>query len=398
MKENLITFKEEIERELTARLIPFWKNLRDERGGFYGLVDFDLNVYKDASKGCILNSRILWFFSKAYKILGGEELRECADHAWRFLRDFCIDKEKGGVFWSLNADGLPLDMTKHTYNQAFAIYALSNYFDATGNAEALALAESLFDLIEKKCRDENGYLESFSRDFLPESNEKLSENGVMAERTMNTLLHVMEAYTDFFRVSQNARAKSALEEILKIESEKIWNESLSRQEVFFDKNYNSLIDLHSYGHDIESSWLVDRAVEILDDESLTKKISPITHAMAEKIFSRALQDNSVLNECERGVDDETRVWWVQAEAIVGFFNAWQNSGNEKFLEAARAVWNYVKTFFVDRREKGEWFGYLEKNGAAKKLPIVEPWKCPYHNGRMCLEIISRVSKIDEGEK
>lgn len=398
MKENLITFKEEIERELTARLIPFWKNLRDERGGFYGLVDFDLNVHKDASKGCILNSRILWFFSKAYKILGDEELRECADHAWRFLRDFCVDKEKGGVFWSLNADGSPLDTTKHTYNQAFAIYALSNYFDATGNAEALALVESLFDLIEKKCRDENGYLESFSRDFLPESNEKLSENGVMAERTMNTLLHVMEAYTDFFRVSKNARAKSALEEILKIESEKIWNESLSRQEVFFDKNYNSLIDLHSYGHDIESSWLVDRAVEILDDESLTKKISPITHAMAEKIFSRALQDNSVLNECERGVDDETRVWWVQAEAIVGFFNAWQNSGDEKFLEAARAVWNYVKTFFVDKREKGEWFGYLEKDGAAKKLPIVEPWKCPYHNGRMCLEIISRVSKIEEGEK
>lgn len=395
MKESLKTLKEENEHELTAHLIPFWKTLRDERGGFYGLVDFDLNVHKDASKGCILNSRILYFFSRSYKILGGEDLRECADHAWRFLRDFCLDKENGGVFWSLNADGSPLDTTKHTYNQAFAIYALSNYFDATGNADALALAESLFDLIEKKCRDADGYLESFSRDFLPESNEKLSENGVMAERTMNTLLHVMEAYTDFFRVSKNPKAKGALEEILKIESEKIWNEKLSRQEVFFDKNYNSLIDLHSYGHDIESSWLVDCAAEILGDENSIKKI---TRAMAEKILSCAFKKNSVLNECERGIDDETRVWWVQAEAVVGFFNAWQKSGEEKFLDAACAVWNYIKNFFVDKREKSEWFGYLDENGTAKNLPIVEPWKCPYHNGRMCLEIISRISEIEESEK
>ena len=398
MKESLKNLKVENERELTAHLIPFWKSLRDEHGGFYGLVDFDLNLHKDAPKGCILNSRILYFFSQAYKILGGEDLRECADHAWHFLRDFCLDKQNGGVFWSLNADGSPLDTTKHTYNQAFAIYALSNYFDATGNSDALALAESIFDLVEGKCRDMDGYLESFSRDFQPESNEKLSENGVMAERTMNTLLHVMEAYTDFFRVSKNPRARNALEEILKIESEKIWNEKLSRQEVFFDRNYNSLIDLHSYGHDIESSWLIDRAMEIFDDENMKKKIAPLTRAMAEQILSRAFQKDSVLNECERGVDDETRVWWVQAEAIVGFFNAWQKSGEEKFLDAAYAVWNYIKKFVVDKREKGEWYGYLDKNGAVKNLPIVEPWKCPYHNGRMCLEIISRISKIEESEK
>ena len=190
------TFAKEIEEELKQKLIPFWENLRDEEnGGYYGYMGYDLKVQKDYEKGCILNSRILWFFANAYMTLGQKKLKEDADHAYAFLKEKCLDREYGGMFWSVTYDGKPADTTKHTYNQAFAIYALSSYYDATGNEEALEIARGLQKVIEERCTDEYGYLEAFNRKFEPEENDKLSENGVIAEKTMNTLLHVFEAYT-----------------------------------------------------------------------------------------------------------------------------------------------------------------------------------------------------------
>ena len=256
----------EVKQELTGRIIPFWEGLRDEEyGGFYGYQDFDLNVQKTYEKGCILNSRILWFFSNAYLTLKDEKLRADAEHAYRFMKQACVDREYGGVFWSVTYDGKPLDTTKHTYNQAFCIYALSSYYEASGDAEALELAKKLFTLIETTCMDEVGYLEAFTRDFKPESNEKLSENGVLADKTMNTLLHVFEAYTELYRVSGDLKVKRRLLWIMDLFAEKIYNPKLHRQEVFFDKHYNSILDLHSYGHDIETAWLIDRGCKVLDD-------------------------------------------------------------------------------------------------------------------------------------
>lgn len=239
--------KEKARAMLEGKLIPFWSGLRDdEYGGYYGLLDFDLNLDKKAEKGCILNSRILWFFSRCAKDLNRADCRVEADHAYAFLRDHCLDRPYGGVYWSLHYDGTPLDTTKHTYNQAFAIYALSAYYDLTGNREALDTAFRLFETIERRCRDEDGYLEAFDRTFHPESNEKLSENGVMAERTMNTLLHVFEGYSGLYQVTEDPKVKNALLEILWIYKNKIYNSALRRQEVFFDREYSPLIDLHSY--------------------------------------------------------------------------------------------------------------------------------------------------------
>lgn len=135
---------------LADRLLPFWKALRDEEnGGYYGYMDFDLKLDKQAEKGCILNSRILWFFSQAAMVLRDDSLIPYARHAYDFLREKCLDREFGGVYWSLTHDGQPLDDSKHTYNQAFAIYALSAWYRLTGETEALELARELFDLIEK---------------------------------------------------------------------------------------------------------------------------------------------------------------------------------------------------------------------------------------------------------
>lgn len=387
----------EIRQHLTETIIPFWSHLKDdEYGGYYGYVDYDLQVDKKAEKGCILNSRILWFFSNAYLLLKEEELLEQATHAYTFLKEKCLDKEKGGIYWSLQYDGTPKDTTKHTYNQAFAIYALSSYYDASKDEEALLLAKQLFKIVEETCKDEYGYLEAFTRDFQPESNEKLSENGVMAEKTMNTLLHVLEAYTELYRVTKEEQVGNQIKYMLDLVSDKVYNKELGRQEVFFDKTWNSLIDLYSYGHDIETSWLVDRAVEVLKDKHYEEIIYPITAKMAENIYHRAYIDHSVVNEAENGVVDTTRVWWVQAEAIVGFLNGYEkNLQKTQYLEAVKDIWNYIKEYMVDKREHSEWFWSLDERKNPNKKPIVEPWKCPYHNGRMCIEVIRRMEHVTQ---
>ncbi|MBP5282677.1 MAG: AGE family epimerase/isomerase [Lachnospiraceae bacterium] len=387
----MIYFFGEMKGQLIGKLLPFWEALRDtEKGGFYGYMDSDLTIQKDAEKGCILNNRILWFFSNASMALQDESLKEYADHAYAFLRDHCYDHERGGVYWSMDCDGNVVDSTKHTYNQAFAVYALSSYYRAFGCEEALGLAKALVDTIETKCFDEYGYKEAQDADFQPVSNEKLSENGVMADRTMNTLLHVLEAYTEYYLVTKEERVGNKLRWMLDLLCDKIYNPKLHRQEVFFDNDMNTLIDLHSYGHDIETAWLCDRTLKVLGDEAYAKKVTPVLRDLENEIYQTAYKEHSLANECERGKVDERRIWWVQAEAVVGFYNAFEKTGEKRYLEAAEDIWGFIKVHVVDHREGGEWFYNTDATGKPEmERPIVEPWKCPYHNGRMCMEIMRR---------
>lgn len=400
--EQLKTLREEVQQHLQNTILPFWMRLKDEKqGGYYGYMDYDLQVDREAVKGCILNSRILWFFSNACTILQEPELLAYARHAYEFLKNACLDRVYGGVFWSVTFDGRVEDGTKHVYNQAFAIYAMSSYYEASRDEEALSIAWELFRLIEERGKDEGGYLEAFERDFkTPANNEKLSENGVMAGRTMNTLLHVFEAYTELCRVTKNERVKAALRQILSTFADKVYNPDLHRQEVFFDRDWNSLIDLHSYGHDIETAWLIDRGCEVLGDEAVTAKMRPITEDLAANVYRTAYHGHSLWNECERGVENKTRVWWVQAEAMVGFLNAWEKTAevsvksaslHQAYLQAVQDIWEYIKKYVIDKRVGSEWFWDLSEEGKPEsRKPIVEPWKCPYHNGRMCFEIIRRL--------
>ena len=383
--------RNEIYHELTGRIIPFWKSLRDDRnGGYIGLVDYDLTRHPDADKGCILNSRILWFFSEAYLLLRDESLLAEARHSYGMLQRMA-DRVHGGVFWSVRPDGHPADTTKHTYNQAFAIYALAAYFRASADPAALTLARELFGVVETKCRDEGGYLEAFTADWQPESNEKLSENGVMASRTMNTLLHVMEGYTGLYHVWPDPELRDRLIEILDIFENRIYNRELKRQEVFFDHDYRSLIDLHSFGHDIETSWLTEKTLEALDDPALTARIRPLLLEMADHTWHAAFTaDNGFANECERGTVNRQRVWWIQAEAFMGFLNAWEKTGEIRYRDAVLSQWRYIRTAISDPRPGSEWFWYVNEDGRpGSDRPIADPWKCPYHNGRMCMEFLRR---------
>lgn len=382
-------FANEMKAHLTEKILPFWMNLKDDDfGGFYGLVKEDLTLKKDAMKGCILNSRILWTFSTAARICQDAGYLSYAKQAFDFMEKF-MDEERGGVYWSVTFNGMPIDTTKHTYCQAFAVYGLAAYYRASGDQKALDRAMKLFRVIEDKCRDEGGYGEAFRFDFSPESNEKLSENGVMAGRTMNTLLHVLEAYAELYRACGEEEVKTAAQDALKCFLNVMYNKELRRLEVFYDVDFNSIIDLQSYGHDVEASWLMWDAVEAVIPEEERAPYKEMCLDLLDSVLERAMTDKGFHNECEKGVVDEKRVWWVQAEAVLGFENAWKLTGNEKYKENLEKVWQFIQDVTIDHREGGEWFAYTTVESKPLGKPMVDEWKCPYHNGRMCLRIAER---------
>ena len=381
----------EIRNELTGHIIPFWDKLEDkEYGGFYGFMDNELNLDKGAVKGVILHSRILWFYSNCYLTLKDEKCLEKAKSCYEFMVKYCVDHENGGVYWAVNADGSVNDDMKHTYCQAFFIYALASYYDASGDKSALDLAMDMFRTVEEKCTDEVAYLEAMSRTWEIVENDALSENGLMADKTMNTTLHLLEAYTELYRVHKDETVLARLKFQTRIFLDKIFYKEDDRLLVFFDKNLDVIGDIHSYGHDIEATWLLDRACDVMGDDALTAEVAAMNEKIVANIKKLAYRDGSLLNERDKTEINTWRIWWVQAEAVVGFTNAAKRYNKPEYLEVAENIWNYIKNNIIDKRAGGEWYSQLDENGKpADFKPMVDPWKCPYHNGRMCLEIINR---------
>lgn len=381
----------EVRDELENHIVPFWTGLKDdENGGFYGFLSYSLELDKKADKGVILHSRILWFFSKCYAVLGDEKYRELAFHAFEYIKNNCIDFENGGVYWMTDFKGVPSDTMKHTYNIAFAIYALSCYYNAVGDRFALDLAYKLFSDIEENTLDEYGYREAFTVDWQLVPNDVLSENGLMADKTMNTILHLIEAYTELYKAQQNERVGERLRFLLSQMRDKVFDPDRNALRVFFDTKLEVIGDIHSYGHDIEATWLTDLACDTLGDAELIKDWAERDLKISSNILDIAFEKGALNNERENDKIDRKRVWWVQAEAVVGFTNAYQHSKDKKFLDAARSVWDHIRSDMIDRREGSEWYSEVSFDGVPDSgKEIVGPWKCPYHNGRMCLELIRR---------
>ena len=379
-------FRNEIEEHLRDKLLPFWENLEDRtHGGFFGLVDRDLRIWPEADKGCILHARILWTFSTAARILKDASLLEYADHAYHSLSMF-EDPVNGGYFWSVTHDGKPSDTSKHTYCQAFVIYGLASYSRLTGSAEALRKAEALFRTVSSRCTVHNGYGEAYRSDFSPESNEKLSENGVLASRTMNTLLHVLEACAELYRAGGNEEVRQAGIRILERFLGSLYNPEKHRLEVFLDDTYRPLLDMQSYGHDIEASWLVWDAAEAFLPEDDLPPYRAMCLDLARSVTERAFTDHGLLNECVNGVNDCQLVWWVQAETVLGFVNALQLTGEPVWGDRVLKEWDAILAKIVDPRPGGEWYWSVLEDGSFTG-PVAGEWKCPYHNGRMCLRVL-----------
>ncbi len=388
---------QEIKEELTGHILPFWEKLIDEQyGGFYGRMEYDGTLRKDAVKGGILMARILWAFSNAYVVLKDEEYLKYAKHAYEFLTGPLWDDQYGGVYWTVTADGEPAEDLKHGYCQAMSLYAISSYYDASGDEKALMRAMEIYDILENEMHDEFGYKESFTRDFRWAENEKLSENGVEAAKTMNTNLHVFEAYTELYRVSGYPQVSDRICEILELFINKIYNPEKHRLDVFFDDSFNPIIDLKSFGHDIEASWLIDRGVEVLESSLYESKMSSIVDDLVKSVYEIGMDPihGSVYMESENGNIKKNRNWWTQCESMVGFYNAFKKDETKtEYEKAVVDIWDFIKAHLIDERVGCEWIQEVDVlNNPVTTLPLVGVWKCPYHNTRMCLEMIKRSEK------
>lgn len=380
--------RNEIRNHLEQKILPFWMGMKDETyGGFYGYTDHNLITDRSADKGCILNSRILWTFSTAAQALNRADLRLYANHAMAFFSRF-EDPVNGGVYWSVTYDGRPADTTKHTYCQAFAVYGLAAYYRLTGKKEALDKARELFRIIESRCKDEYGYLEAMKADFSPESNEKLSENGVMASRTMNTLLHVIEAYTELYRAAPDTQVMVACVEALNQCVGQIYNPEKRRLEVFFDEDFRPILDMQSYGHDIEASWLVWDAAETFIRQDGQEAWRKMCLDLLESVTERAYSAHGLDYESVNGKVNRNREWWAQAEAMLGFEFGWRMTKEPVWLDRIRNQWAYICRVIVDPRKDGEWFYLVTGDGTPLPKPAASEWKCPYHNARMCMKLMN----------
>lgn len=385
------TFKNEVFLNLKENILPYWmKKMIDPAGGFYGRIDGKEILDPEFPKGAILNARILWTFSAAYRVLGNPLYLDVATRAKNYIQDHFIDKEYGGVFWSLNPDGTPLDTKKQFYAIGFMIYGLSEFSRATGDIESKNLALELFNLIEKYSRDKihGGYLEAATRDWHPIDDMRLSEKDDNASKTMNTHLHILEPYTNLLRIApDNEKLKTAVKELIHIFLDKIEDKNNHHLGLFFDKDWKRRDKEISYGHDIEASWLLLEAAHVLQDqETLDKTLEHTKKIALAALEGRCFDGSMVYERHGNGHYDNDKHWWVQAENVIGQLYLWKFHGMKEMLEKAKGSWTYIRDNMIDR-EHGEWYWSIKGKQVNRKEDKAGFWKCPYHNSRMCLEVM-----------
>ena len=344
-----------------------------------------------ADKGAILNARILWTYSAAYRLLGREEYKEMANRAKRYLIDHFYDSEFGGVYWSLNYRGEPLDTKKQIYAIGFAIYGLSEFHRATGDPEALMYAVRLFNDIESHSFDglKNGYCEALTREWNEIADMRLSEKDANERKTMNTHLHILEPYTNLYRVWKDEHLKKQLRNLILIFTDKILDHRTYHLQLFFDNDWQSKYPVVSYGHDIEASWLLHEAARVLGDAGLIAEIEPVVKKIAAAASEGLTSDGGMIYEknLTTGHIDGDYHWWVQAETVVGYYNLFRYFGDRGALQHSIDCWEFIKRHLTDDVH-GEWFWSLRADGSLNRDDDKAGfWKCPYHNGRMCIELL-----------
>ena len=396
MNYNITQLKAEVERELTKNILPFWINKMPdtENGGFFGQIDANNKIIKDAPKGGILNSRILWTFSAAFRLTGNPQYLEMAERAKEYLLSKFIDKTYGGVYWQLDAQGNATDTKKQIYNLGFAIYGLSEYYRVSNDVQALEEAIKLFNLIELHSYDplNNGYFEAFTREWGEIADMRLSAKDANEKKTMNTHLHILEPYTNLYRVWKSPDLKHKIQNLIRIFLDNILNKDNHHLGLFFDEEWNSKSDSFSYGHDIEAAWLIHEAAIEIDDKALLVEVREHILPIVDAALEGYQADGSLAYEydAETRHTDTERHWWVQAESIVGAYDAYELSKDAKYLDVVFRTWEYIKAYIIDKKH-GEWIWSRMPDGNIHPTQDKAGfWKCPYHNGRMCMELMARI--------
>lgn len=397
MDDDLLRqFNQSVWNELFNNIVPFWteKTVDHECGGFYGRISNDLKVERKAPKSIILTARILWTFASLYEYKPQDSFQTMADHAYRFIHDKFLDREYGGTYWMVDYKGEVLTDKKKIYGQAFSIYSLAQYYAVTKNESALKEAQKIFRLIEKYNHDKvnYGYLETSNRDWTIAEEMRLSEIDMNEMKSMNTHLHLMEAYAMLYRVWPDKRLREKLYELIVVFRQFIIDPQTMHFKLFFDEKWYSKSQAISFGHDIEGSWLLCEAAEALNDSRLLAEIKEIALAMCNVSMEEGFSKHYSIYTEQNGSGKIYREshWWQQAEAVVGFVNAYQLSKNEVYLKWALNCWKFITEHFVDKKN-GEWFYEIDSHRRPDRSRYkVSEWKGPYHNGRACLEILKRL--------
>ncbi len=381
--------------ELRDDIIPFWLGLRDrDRGGFFGAASAWGKPSRAAAKSAVLEARILWFFSASYERIGDAALLEAASAAYEFIAERLIDAARGGVFWTVSAEGAPIDQRKHLYAQAFAITALAAYHRASADAAALALAEGLWAQVAEHAADLHGrgYRESFSGDWAPVANELMGR--AEAEHTFNAHLHLLEAGAELFSAAPRSGLGERIETLVRLLIEQAFDPARRSFHQFFDADWRALGASRSFGHDIEACWLVPTCAQRVSPR-LAAEVRVALEGVAASVLMLAndREGGVITGDDGAGGVDRGRIWWVQAEAMIGFIDAFEQCGDGRFLDAAERLWRFIERRVIDRRQ-GEWRARVARWDALPSLqPKADGWKCPYHNGRACLELMSRAARI-----
>ena len=383
-------------KDAHADILNFWTdNMIDSvNGGFYGQMNFDGKIVPDAQKGAILNGRILWTYSKAANTFGNETYRKMATRAFEYIQKYFYDKKNGGFYWSLNADGSPADTKKQAYAESFVIYGLSEYYILTKDQRAIDLAYETYRLMEKHFRDKKfgGYTEACAANWTLTDDLRLSPKELNLPKTMNTHLHVLEAFTNLYRAKPSPELRESIVHCLNIFKDKIIDPETGHFILYFgmDWSVNKNLHIDSYGHDIEGGWLIYEAAEVIDDKELMETLKPICRRLVDVTLAEGFDGESISYEIVNGKLDSDRHWWPQAETLVGLADTYRLTGEQIYLELLYKVWHYIDTRVIDHQH-GEWFGRINKDGKAVYNDMKAGfWKCPYHNSRAMIEVISRL--------
>ncbi len=406
MKTNevLRKLRTELEKELREHILEYWvvNAVDDKHGGFYGRVNRENQPVEHADKSSVLNSRILWTFAAAHRLFGKQHYKDTADRAYAYSDDKFWDVEQGGIYWMVDYRGIPSDSRKHMYAQAFALYGYSEYYRATSHTYTLDRAIELFNLIEKYGFDpvNNGYHESFDQAWKPLDDARLSEDNAKEMRSMNTHLHILEAYENLYRVWPDKLLHTRLKDLLELFMGPMYNSTNHYFYSFFDETWKPRSRVYSFGHDVEASWLINDAARTLGEPNLMETSERLVREVCAHVLQEGVDtvNGGVYDIGDSGtVTNSDKQWWVQAEAIVGFIDAYQKTGNSDYVDASMHIWSFIKDKVIDKKY-GDWFFKISETG----MPYLEedkigPWKCPYHSARACMEVLSRVDTILSGE-
>jgi mannobiose 2-epimerase len=396
MKE-LQQYKKEMEIEL-EKILSWWMEWAPDEsyGGFVGKIENDNKICFDAPKGCVLNGRILWTFSAAYNQTGNKKYLKIAERSFNYILEYFIDKEYGGVYWTVDFKGNPLDTKKQVYALAFAVYGLSEYYLASKNETAKQKAIEIYKDIVNHSYDEKhgGYIEALKRDWSETGELRLSSKDANEKKSMNTHLHLLEAFANLYKVWKNEALRKRVIELIQIFRDYIIDKETHHLILFFNEEWGTKPGLISYGHDIEAAWLIQEAAEIVEEKSLEEEIKNSSVKIAQAAAEGLDNDGGLWYEFDvtKSCLIKEKHWWPQAEAMVGFFNAWQITGDKKFLNHSLAGWQFIKDHIKDD-QLGEWYWGVNADYSSMQKEKAGVWKCPYHNSRACMEIIKRISGL-----